>query len=69
MSNNHYVLTVPVEYQDNGTTKTTFRRVGVVFENTRRDTGETFFNIKLDFPVGVTEMVAFQPKANDEFGE
>ena len=42
--------------------KTSFRRVGAVFENTKSETGETFLSIKLDFPVGVTELVAFQPK-------
>ena len=57
----HYTLTVPVKYDDNGTEKTTYRRVGAVFENTKRDTGETFLTLKLDFPVGVTELVAFQP--------
>ena len=29
----HYTLTVPVKYDDNGTEKTTYRRVGAVFEN------------------------------------
>jgi uncharacterized protein (DUF736 family) len=47
----HYTLTVPVKYDDNGTEKTTYRRVGAVFENTKRDTGETFLTLKLDFPL------------------
>ena len=41
----HYTLTVPVKYDDNGTEKTTYRRVGAVFENTKRDTGETFLTL------------------------
>ena len=63
-----YILTVPVTYTDGGSEKTSFRRVGAVFENTRKETGETFLSIKLDFPVAVTELVAFQPKAADEEG-
>ena len=62
-----YTLNVPVEYTTkDGGSKTTYRRVGAVFENTRRDTGETFLSIKLDFPVGATELVAFQPRPRDE---
>ena len=63
-----YTLTVPYEYQKNGSTERRFRRVGAVFENTRQNTGETFLSIKLDFPVGVTELVAFQasPKDGDQ---
>lgn len=58
----HYVLTVPVTYTDNGAEKTTYRRVGVVFENRRRETGEVVLSMKLDFPVGATELVAFEPR-------
>ena len=61
-----YTLFVPVEYQKAGRTEKSYRRVGAAFENTRRDTGETFLSIKLDFPVGVTELVAFQPKGRDD---
>lgn len=61
----HYTLTVPVTFKENGTDKTTYRRVGAMFENTKRDTGEIFYSIKLDFPVAVTELVAFQPKEKD----
>lgn len=58
-----YILTVPFAYETkDGQKKTSFRRVGAVFENTKSETGETFLSIKLDFPVGVTELVAFQPK-------
>lgn len=61
-----YNLTVPYTFQRNGQTETRFRRVGAVFENTRRETGETFLSLKLDFPVAVTELVAFPPKADDD---
>ena len=61
----NYVLTVPVTFKKDGIEKTTYRRVGAVFENTKTDTGETFLSIKLDFPVAVTELVAFQPKDKD----
>ena len=59
----NYILTVPVTYKDkDGKDQTSFRRVGAVFENTKKETGEIFLSIKLDFPVAVTELVAFQPK-------
>ena len=61
-----YTLTVPYEYQKNGRTEKSFRRVGAVFTNTRQTTGETFLSIKLDFPVAVTELVAFQPTPKDQ---
>ena len=60
-----YTLTVPVTFTKDGQEKTSYRRVGAVFENNRRDTGEVFFSIKLDFPVAVTELVAFPPRAQD----
>ena len=63
-----YTLTVPVKFTKDGKEQTTFRRVGAIFENTKTDTGETFLSIKLDFPVGVTELVAFQPKAQGDSG-
>ena len=58
---NRYVLTVPYEFQRNGKTETRFRRVGAIFENARRETGEVFLSVKLDFPGAVTELVAFPP--------
>lgn len=58
-----YTLTVPVKFTKDGKEQTTFRRIGAVFENTKNDTGEIFLSIKLDFPVAVTELVAFQSKA------
>lgn len=68
MSNKIYTLTVPVTFSKNGNDQTSFRRVGAVFENTR-DNGETVLSIKLDFPVGVTELVAFPPKADGDDGQ
>ena len=64
----NYVLTVTVTYMKDGQEKTTYRRVGAVFENTKAETGEAFLSIKLDFPVAVTELVAFQPR-DKETGE
>ena len=61
-----YILTVPYEFQRNGRTETRFRRVGAVFENARRETGEVFLSVKLDFPVAVTELVAFPPRPEDD---
>jgi uncharacterized protein (DUF736 family) len=61
----NYVLTVPVTFTKDGQEKTTYRRVGAVFENTRTETGEAFLSIKLDFPVAVTELVAFQPRERE----
>ena len=56
---NHYTLHVPVDGKDN---VKRYPRVGVMFENTNRETGEVYFNIRLDFPVGATELLAFPPK-------
>ena len=58
----NYIITVPVKYTQDGQEKTKYTRVGAAFENTKKDTGEVFLTLKLDFPVGVTELVAFQPK-------
>jgi hypothetical protein len=41
--------------------------VGTVFENTRED-GSKCLSIKLDFPVGATEFVAFEPRAKEDEG-
>ncbi|MEO1607534.1 MAG: hypothetical protein AAFU34_19680 [Pseudomonadota bacterium] len=54
-----YIATVPVQGKDD---KTRFTRIGVMWENTRNDTGEVFFKLELDFPVGATEIVLFPPK-------
>ena len=65
MTQQHYILTIPVKFMKDGQEQTTYRRVGAVFENTRNETGEVFLTIRLDFPVGATELVAFQPKPKD----
>ena len=57
-----YNLTIPVEGSDG---KTRYTRVGVMFQNTRKD-GSTVYSLKLDFPVAVSELVAFAPKADSE---
>lgn len=66
----NYILTVPVTYKtSDGTEKTSYRRVGAVFENTRQDgSGDKILSIKLDFGVTATELVAFPPKPKDENG-
>ena len=68
MSNKMFTLTVPVTFKKDGKDQTSFRRVGAVFENTREN-GETVLSIKLDFPVAVTELVAFPPKADGNDGQ
>lgn len=58
----HYTLHVPVE----GTDKVKrYPRVGVLFRNHNNETGEEYFTIKLDFPVGATELLAFPPKERE----
>ncbi len=64
----HYTLTVPVKFEKDGKEQTSYRRVGTVFENNRRDNGETILSIKLDFPVAVTELVAFLPSSKEPEG-
>ena len=65
----HYNLKIAVKYEKDGKTQNRFVRVGALFENFNRETGEKYFTAKLDFPVGVTEMVAFPPKPRDEDAE
>ena len=61
-----YTLTVPVVIKTKtGEEKTTYRRVGVMFENFKKSDGEKYFTIKTDFPVAVDEMVAFELKPKD----
>ena len=59
----HFTLTVPVTFRANGETRTRYPRVGALFQNFRRETGEAYFTVKLDFPVGATEILAFAPEA------
>lgn len=59
-----FTATVPVKFIKDGQEKVTFRRVGAMFRNTRNGTGEEFFTLKLDFPVGSQELVMF-PQNSD----
>lgn len=61
-----YNITVPVEFTRDGQTQRRYTKVGAAFVNTRKETGEEFLSIKLDFPVGATELVAFLPKTSDD---
>ena len=60
----HYNVVVPHVVGD----KTHYTKVGALFENVRQDTNETFYKLVLDFPVGVTELLAFPPRASDARG-
>jgi len=63
---NHFVATVPVKFTDSeGEVHTRFQRVGAMFRNTRNGDGSEFFNLKLDFPVAVSELVMFPPSAKE----
>lgn len=57
----HYTLVVPVERGG----KTYYNRVGVMFENFSKDTGEPYYKMQLDYPVGATELLAFPPRPNE----
>lgn len=58
-------VTVATKFTNNeGNEKTRFIRVGVAFENTSQDGSKTL-NVKLDFPVAVTEFVLFEHKTKD----
>lgn len=49
--------------------KNRFHRVGALFENTNRNTGEIYFTLKTDFPVIVNEELVFfapKPKSDDD---
>ena len=67
MSNNSFIINVPVTYTKDGQEKTAYRRVGVGFVNIRNDgSGDQVLSLKLDFPVGATELVGFVPKPRDD---
>ena len=57
----HYNVVVPHQVGE----KTHYTKVGALFENVNQATGETFYKLKLDFPVGVTELLAYPPRASD----
>lgn len=59
----HYTVVVPVTSE--GGERTFYRRVGALFENHHKDTGEIYYSIVLDFPVGATQMLAFPPRPRD----
>ena len=62
---NRFNVTVATKFTNTeGNEKTRFTRVGVAFENTSQDGSKTL-NVKLDFPVAVTEFVLFEYKAKD----
>jgi len=54
----YFHVSVPVEGTDG---KTRYRRVGVLFQNEAKS-GETYFTLELDFPVGVTKLLCFAPR-------
>ena len=56
----HYNVVVSHEGADG---KTRYTRVGAMFEN-RRDTGEPWYKLQLDFPVAAKELLAFPPRAD-----
>ncbi|MXX87998.1 MAG: hypothetical protein F4213_18760 [Boseongicola sp. SB0677_bin_26] len=58
----HFNVVVPVEGTDG---KTRYRRVGALFENAHSETGELYYTMQLDFPVGVTKLLAFPPRADE----
>ncbi len=53
-------LTVPTKYTHNGTEKTKYTDVGTAFINDGPN-GQSI-SIKLDFPVGATDLAAFEVK-------
>ena len=58
----HYTLVVPVTRGG----KTFYNRVGVMFENFSKDTGEPYYKMQLDYPVGATELLAFPPRPRED---
>ena len=42
-----------------------FPRVGAMFENHNRETGEVFYTIRLDYPICVTELLVFPPRPDE----
>ncbi|MBL1435562.1 MAG: hypothetical protein COB08_005115 [Rhodobacteraceae bacterium] len=61
MTKKPYNATVAHEGSDG---KTRYTKVGVMFEN-KKENGEKVYNLKLDFPVAVSELVMFEPKAKE----
>lgn len=57
----HYNLVVAVKRGE----RTFYNRVGALFENHSNETGERYFKVVLDYPVGATELLAFPPRPDD----
>lgn len=66
MTTNKFIVTVPVTFTKDVKEKTSFRRVGAAFLNDRRDGDGQFLSIKLDFPVAVSDLVAFPMENNGD---
>lgn len=58
----HYNVTIPVKRGE----RTFYNRVGVLFENHSNETGERYYKMVLDYPVGATEMLCFAPRADED---
>lgn len=59
-----YDVVIPRKYEKGGETKTAWTKVGAAWPT---KSGEGF-NVKLDFPVGVTEFSLFPPKDRNDTG-
>ncbi len=57
----HYNVVVAVKRGD----RTFYSRVGALFENHSNDTGERYYKVVLDYPVGATELLAFAPRPDE----
>lgn len=60
----HYNVVVPHEVSG----KTHYTKVGALFENVSRETGETYYKLVLDFAVAEKELLAFPPRASEASG-
>ena len=54
-----HTVTIPVT---DSTGRKRFPRVGAMFGNRNRETGEVFYTIRLDYPVAVTDLLVFPPR-------
>ena len=57
----HYNVVVAVKRGD----RTFYNRVGALFENHSNETGERYYKVVLDYPVGATELLAFAPRPDE----
>ncbi len=58
----YYYVVVPVTRGE----RTFYSRVGALFENRNKETGETYYTVQLDYPVGATKLLAFPPRARED---